>query len=133
ELQTASIEFATPQAARDGADALRKMLPGAAIRVRPSAFIEAVGGDADRVELVASAPTEAEVAVLARRLGGRAPDARASNNALFLRWDEQRLAANDVDRRGVERDVHAALGDLDAGRVEIGAAEAEIRLLPARG
>jgi HAE1 family hydrophobic/amphiphilic exporter-1 len=133
ELQTANVDFATPRAAREGAAALRKVLPGAAIRVRPSAFIEAVGGDADRVELVASAPTEAEAAALAKRLGGRAPDARASNNALFIRWDEQRLAVNGVDRRAVEHEVRAALGDLDAGRADIGVAEAEIRLLPARG
>jgi HAE1 family hydrophobic/amphiphilic exporter-1 len=133
ELQTADLEFATPEAAREGAESLRRILPGAAIRVRPSAFIEAVGGDADRVELVASAPTEAEAAALAKRLGGRAPDARASNNALFVRWDEQRLAANGVDRHAVERDVRAALGDLDAGRADIGVAEAEIRLLPTRG
>ena len=133
ELQTANLEFSTPRAAQEAADSLRKVLPGAAVRVRPSAFIEAVGGDADRIELVASAPTEAEAAALAKRLGGRAPDARASTNALFVRWDEQRLAANEVDRHAVERDVRAALGDLDAGRVDIDVAESEIRLLPTRG
>lgn len=133
ELQVASIELATPRAARETAESLRKAIPGARIRVRPSAFIEAVGGDADQIELVASAPTEAEAAALAKRLGGRAPHARTGNSAMFVRWDEQRLAANSVDRRSVERDVRAALGDLDAGRADIGTAEPEIRLLPTSG
>jgi hydrophobic/amphiphilic exporter-1 (mainly G- bacteria), HAE1 family len=133
ELQTASIELGSAREARDAAESLRKALPGAEIRVRPSAFIEAVGGDADEIELVASAPSEAEAAALARRLGGRAPHARTSNAALFVRWDERRLAENGVERGAVERDVRAALGERDAGRAEIGAAEPEIRLLPTRG
>lgn len=133
ELQTASIEFATPKEARAAAAALRHAIPGADIRVRPSAFIEAVGGDADRIEVVASGASDAEAAALAKRLGGRAPHARTSNAALFVRWDEQRLAANDVDRGAVERDVRAALGDRDAGRSDIDVSDAEIRLLPTRG
>lgn len=133
EEQVASIELGSAREARDTADALRKAIFGAETRVRPSAFIEAVGGDADEIELVASAPSEAEAAAMAKRLGGRAPHARESSTALFVRWDEQRLAANGVDRGAIERDVRAALGELDAGRAEIGIAEPEIRLLPTRG
>jgi HAE1 family hydrophobic/amphiphilic exporter-1 len=133
DVQSASIEMETPEAARSVADALRMSLPGSSVRIAPSAFIEAVGGDAEEVAIVASSMDERGVEALARRLGGRAPQARVSSSALFVRWDEQRLAVNGVDRRAVEADVRAALGELDTGRVKIGTAEPEIRMLPIEG
>src|SRR6185503_15970658 len=55
------IEFAEPGAA----NAAAQRLGG---RLRASAFIESVGGEADRVELIPSAATDAEAEQLSRRL-----------------------------------------------------------------
>ena len=122
------IELADAGAARD---AVARLLNA---RLRSSAFIEAVGGDAQRVELIPSAATDAEAERLARRVieamtrSGfrRVDEARQRRTALALHWDEQRV----TDRTAVENDVHAALGDFDAGEADIAAAEPEIRLLP---
>jgi multidrug efflux pump subunit AcrB len=112
----------------------------ATARLRPSAFIEAIGGDADRVDLIPSAATEIEADALARRITSAmlrngfhiADDARGARRrlALALDWDERLLAANHTDRRAIENDVRAALGNLDSGKVAIASAEPAIRLLP---
>jgi HAE1 family hydrophobic/amphiphilic exporter-1 len=135
----------TPLLADVAADAthtlqsLARQLPAARVRPRPSAFIEAAGGDASRVELIASATTDADAERLAQRVitsmqqHGFAlePDpARTRRAAFVLQWDERLLAENHADRAAVERDVRAALGDLDAGKAEVPGAEPEIRLLP---
>lgn len=140
ELQSVTATFASTDDAERAAALLRRELPGAEVRLRGSAIIEAVGGDARGTEVVLSAPTEAEVANLEKRLLATVktalPPQRGRNlreTALFLQWDEARLASNGVDRRSLERDVRAALGELDAGRADIGIAESEIHLLPTRG
>jgi HAE1 family hydrophobic/amphiphilic exporter-1 len=130
EPVVSDIEFDNAGAARA---AVARLLNA---RLRSSAFIEAVGGDAARVELIPSAATDAEAERLARRVtdamraeGFRIIDqARERRSALQLRWDEQRV----TDRSAVESDVRAALGNFDAGQAEIAAAEPEIRLLPTR-
>ena len=108
------------------------------VRRKPSAFIEAISGDADVVELVASAATEAEAAALAERVdvemrkNGFVPAGEASSRrraALHLRWNETLPAA---ERRMVERQVRAALGASDLGQVEIARAETPIRLEPSQ-
>lgn len=121
-------------------ESLARRLPAARIRPRPSAFIEAAGGDASRMELMASATTDAEAELLAWRVTETMrqrgfvlePDAtRARRAAFVLQWDERLLADNHLDRNAIARDVRAALGDLDAGKADVPGAEPEIRLLPA--
>jgi HAE1 family hydrophobic/amphiphilic exporter-1 len=112
----------------------------ALVRIRPSEFIEAVGGDADRVELIASASTERDVDALARRIvdamrrNGFRPAADARNSdrrlAMSLQWDERLLAGNNTNRRTIENEVRAALGNFDSGKTAIASAEPAIRLLP---
>lgn len=139
-----NIEF---DSARDATAALGRMrgplatLDGvrASARLRPNAFIEAVGGEADRVEVILSAATEGEAEHLALRVTNamRRHGLRLANDtpgadrrlALALRFDERILAANSIDRTAVENDVHAALGNLDRGQADIAAAEPPIRLL----
>jgi multidrug efflux pump subunit AcrB len=139
------IEASTSRAAEGAFRSVRSRLQSfdgarATVRLRPSAFVESVAGDARRTELIASAATDAEAESLAQRLieamsrrgFRRVDDDRRTVRrlALVLQWDESRLAANGADRRAIERDVRAALGDLDAGQVDITAAEPSIRLLP---
>jgi multidrug efflux pump subunit AcrB len=112
----------------------------ATARLRPSAFIEAVGGDANRVELIPSAATEIEADALASRItaamlrnGFRVADDAINSGhrlALTLDWDERLLAANRTNRRAIENDVRSALGNLDSGKVSIASADPAIRLLP---
>lgn len=118
---------------------LSRRFPTARVRLQPSAFIEAAGGDASRTELVASAVTEGETERLAQRVIAAMqqhgfvlePDAaRTRHPAVVLQWDERLLADNHIDRDGVERDVRASLGDHDAGKADVSGAEPEIRLLP---
>jgi HAE1 family hydrophobic/amphiphilic exporter-1 len=142
---TIDMQFASSRDAIAALDRLRPQLAKldnvrAVARVRPSAFIEAVGGDADRVELIPSASTEAEAEALSRRVtetmqrnGLRlADDTRAGGRrlAVMLDWDERLLAANNTNRRAIENDVRAALGNLDSGKTAIPSAEPAIRLLP---
>jgi HAE1 family hydrophobic/amphiphilic exporter-1 len=133
-----NLEF---DSARDANAAVARLRgAGAAARLRPNAFIEAVGGQADRVEIIPSAATEGEAEQLARRVGDAmrrrgfrlAHDTPAVDRrlALMLRWDQRLLAENGIDRATVESDVRAALGDLDRGQADIAAAEPPIRLLP---
>ncbi len=106
------------------------------IRQKPSAFIEAISGDADRVELIASAASEGEAAALAGRIEERmkkAGFARVDDDltrgraAMLLRWNETLMGP---DRRAVERQVRAALGTVDIGQTEIARAEPAILLQP---
>ncbi|MEK6375251.1 MAG: efflux RND transporter permease subunit [Acidobacteriota bacterium] len=139
------IQFSSARAANDAVDRIRNRLATldgvrAMVRLRPNAFIEAVGGEADRVEIIPSAATEPEAERLARRVidamrrnGFRlAADARTSDRrlALTLRWDERLLAESGTNRSAIENDVRAALGNLDSGQADIAAAEPSIRLLP---
>ncbi|HYR29042.1 MAG TPA: efflux RND transporter permease subunit, partial [Thermoanaerobaculia bacterium] len=106
------------------------------IRTKPSAFIEAISGDADRVELIASAATANEAGALAKRIGEdmqragfvRVDDDNARGRAaLLLRWNDTLAGSN---RKLMERQVRAALGTIDAGQTEIPRAEASILLQP---
>jgi HAE1 family hydrophobic/amphiphilic exporter-1 len=135
----ADVAFDSARDADRGALTLAQKLPGARVRLRPSAFIEAAGGDASRVELIASATSEAEAERLARRVSEEMrrrgfqlePDSGAARRlAYVLQWDERLLAGNVIERAAVERDVRAAFGDFDAGKAEVPGAEPEIRLLP---
>jgi HAE1 family hydrophobic/amphiphilic exporter-1 len=142
---TMNIEF---RSAREAGDALEKIrgrvasIDGvrATARLRPNAFIEAVGGAADRIEMILSAATDGEAEQLATRVTGamqRRGFALAHDTptverrlAMLLRWDERLLAVNGIDRSMIENDVRAALGDFDRGEAAIAAAEPPIRLLP---
>lgn len=117
---------------------LVRAIPGVrtTLRRKPSAFIEAVSGDADRLELVASAASEAEASRLAQRIDAEmrkagfravAGDRHRGRTALLLRWNETLLGA---DRRALERHVRAALSNTDAGQAEITRAEPAILLQP---
>ena len=146
EPLTVVIELRSSRAATRVLESLRSRVtqfPGvrARLRIRPSAFVEAIGGDASRLELVASAATQAEADALARRVSAEAvkrglvaiDDAQyRASTAMVLRWDDARLVANGVDRSTAERDVRAALGNLDVGQVDIAGADPSIRLLPTR-
>jgi hydrophobic/amphiphilic exporter-1 (mainly G- bacteria), HAE1 family len=142
---TIDMQFASARDANAALDRIRPRLATldaarATVRLRPSAFIEAIGGDADRVELIPSASTETEAEQLARRVidamrrnGFRlADDTRSSDRrlALTLQWDERLLAENNTNRRTIEGDVRSALGNLDSGQADIASAEPAIRLLP---
>lgn len=107
------------------------------VRTKPSAFIEAVSGDAGRVELIASAASEAEADALAARIEAEMhragytrafdDDARRGRTAMQLRWNETLPAE---ERRAVERQVRAALNTIDVGQSEIPRAEPAILLRP---
>jgi HAE1 family hydrophobic/amphiphilic exporter-1 len=135
----ADVAFDSASDADRAARSLAQKLPAARVRLRPSAFIEAAGGDASRVELIASATSEAETERLAKRVSEEMrrrgfqlePDSGAARRlAYVLQWDERLLAGNVIERAAVERDVRAAFGDFDAGKAEVAGAEPEIRLLP---
>jgi multidrug efflux pump subunit AcrB len=140
-----NLEFATAAAAEDAVGRIReslKVLVGvrANARLQPNAFIEAVGGLADRVEIVPSAATDGEAQRLADRVieamrqRGFTPAQDAPDTGrrlmLALRWDERLIAANGTDRAAIENDVRAALGNLDRGQADIASAEPSVRLLP---
>ncbi len=142
---TIDMQFASAREASAALDRLRPSLAKldtvrAVARLRSSAFIEAVGGDADRVELIPSASTEGEAEALSRRVietmrrnGFQlAADTRSSDRrlAVMLAWDERLLAQNNTNRRAIENDVRAALGNLDSGKTAIPSGEPAIRLLP---
>lgn len=112
------------------------IVPGvrAVARTKPSAFIESVSGDANRVQLVVSAASEPEAEALAARVTA------AMQNARFTRADEQpsrtamllRWANTDAGRASArpEHEVRAALATTDLGQLDIPRAESSIRLLP---
>lgn len=137
---TVEIEFESDGEARRALPALRTAAaqPGvrSTVRVKPSAFIEAIGGDAGRVELVASATSEQDADALARRVDaamqsrGFRPVREAEDQtrtAMMLQWDRARP---DLRTQSIERDVRAALAGLDLGQSDIRAAEPALRLLP---
>ena len=142
---TIDMQFASARDASAALDRLRPRLAKldtvrAVARLRSSAFIEAVGGDADRIELIPSASSEAEAEALGSRVtaamhrngfqlaaGTRSSDRRL---AVVLDWDERLLAQNNTNRRAIENDVRASLGNLDSGKTAIPSAEPAIRLLP---
>lgn len=135
----ADVAFASSGDAQRAIESLAHTLPTARVRPRPSAFIEAAGGDASRVELIASAAGEGEADRLAVRVteamerrGFRAePETnRGRGLAFVLDWDQRLLADSRIERRAAERDVRAALGGFDAGSASVSGAEPEIRLLP---
>ena len=106
------------------------------VRTKPSAFIESISGDADRIELIASAASESEAEALVARIEGqmqRAGFARVDDErtrgrgAMLLRWNETLIGPN---RRNVERQVRSALGSVDVGQTEIARAEPAILLQP---
>ena len=106
------------------------------MRTKPSAFIEAISGDANRVELIASAATDAEAQTLATRItsdmqrAGFTPvddDKTRGRAAMLLRWNDTLIGNN---RRAAERQVRAALGTVDLGQTEIARAEPAILLQP---
>lgn len=108
------------------------IVPGvrATARVKPSAFIESLSGDADRVELVVSAASDAEASALATRVSAAMRQARftrveaePARAAMLLRW-------NDADHRAIEDQVRAALATTDLGQTDVARAESAIRLLP---
>ena len=142
---TIDMQFASAREASAAIDRIRARLATfdavrATVRLRPSAFIEAVGGDADRIELIPSASTETEAEQLARRVsdamrrsGFRIADDRRSSDrrlALMLNWDERLLAESNTNRRTIENDVRSSLGNFDSGKTDIASAEPAIRLLP---
>lgn len=156
QVETATVRFAGSEGrgeavltlrTRAGAmrtlEPLRRALqsvPGliASVRLRPSAFLESVSGNANRVELVASAPTDGRVAALAKRIERAARDrlltpvpsiATEETPDVTLQWDLLRLAQAGTTRRTAEEDVAAALGDFDAGD-GAGRFASAIRLLP---
>lgn len=140
------IRFRSASAARKAVEQIKTRLTSSvpiartSVRLRPSAFVEAVGGDATRVDVVASAAADSEAARLASRMVGAmqargfrvADDARTSEGrlAVALQWDERLLEIASRDRRSIEGDVRAALGNIDAGQSEVRTAEPAIRLLP---
>jgi HAE1 family hydrophobic/amphiphilic exporter-1 len=137
------LQFRTAAAAERVLERVRRHavpLPGAIVdvRSRPSAFLESIGGNADQVEVIASAPTGAEADALAARITSAATSrglapvvdlARRGEPDFVLQWDEPRLASAGTTRRAAEEDVRAALGELDLGQTTAGA-ETRIRLLP---
>ena len=134
EPSTIDLRFRSARAAREAVKRFRAASLDA--RIRPSAFIEAVGGDASRVEIVASAATDGEAQALAKRVDGEmrargfrpAETVRAADRrlAILLDWDKRIVR----DRRSIENDVRAALGNVDAGQSDMRTTEPAIRLLP---
>ena len=103
----------------------------ASARQKPSAFIESLSGNADRVELVVSAAGERETEALAARVIDTMQrarftrvDAEPPRAATLLRWND----AN--DHGAIERQVRAALATTDLGQLDVARAESAIRLLP---
>ena len=129
----------TREAVQKLRDALRVAGVVARVRVRTSAFVEGIGGDADQVEVIASATNDRDAAALATRIRSsmrrarfalRDDDENRSRSAVTLRWNEQLLSANAISRGTIERDLRAATGDSDVGQSDITGSEPAIRLLP---
>jgi HAE1 family hydrophobic/amphiphilic exporter-1 len=157
QVQGATVRFAASEGRGEAVVSLRtregalktiaplqralQTVPGliASVRLRPSAFLESVSGNADRVELVVSAPTDGRVAALATRIERAARDRRltpvpsivtADRPDVTVQWDLLRLAQAG-SRRTAEDDAAAALGDFDVGEAT-GRSTTAIRLLPAQ-
>ena len=120
-------------------DALRVAGVTARVRVRTSAFVEGIGGDADQIEVIASATSDRDAAALATRITSsmrragftlRDYDENRARSAVTLQWNEQLLAANAISRGAIERDLRAATSDSDVGQSDVTGSEPAIRLLP---
>jgi HAE1 family hydrophobic/amphiphilic exporter-1 len=120
-------------------DALRVAGVVARVRIRTSAFVEGIGGNADQVELIASATNERDAASLASRITTAMQrsgfvlhddDDNRTRTAVTLRWNEALLAANAISRTDIEREVRAATSDSDVGQSDINGSEPSIRLQP---
>lgn len=122
----------------DGDAPMQSNVAGVRLSVhrKRSAFIESISGDADRIEIVASAATEREAAALAARVRDRMQhagftrdddDRARGQTAMLLRWSDALLGA---ERRNAEQQVRSAMGASDVGQSEIARAEAAILLQP---
>jgi HAE1 family hydrophobic/amphiphilic exporter-1 len=124
--------------ARGGEDVLRDALrvPGVTsrVRVQPSAFIEGIGGDAQRTEVIVSGSDDLTTRVTRAltQSGFRSVDDPNDRprSTMTLRWNEQLLAASGITRAAAENDVRAATSETDAGQSAIPGSEPSIRLLP---
>ena len=171
ESGTVELVYATAEeleTARAGIVRALGSLPGieAEVHVRRSAVANALEQSRSRVEVEASASTAARVAGLAERLGKhletRPSDGEQAERAgesrnwevvgetgrlrregtYVLSWKPVRLAQLEAETVPVTRQVQAALGGFQAGRVEMDGVESEIlveatrpvdpRLLPVR-
>jgi HAE1 family hydrophobic/amphiphilic exporter-1 len=137
------VDLRSAFAARDAVDRLRDALRIAGvtsrIRLRTSAFVEGIGGDADQLEVIASATTNRDAAALANRITAamqhagvalRNDDETRARSAITLRWNEALLAANGVTRSAIEHDLRAATTESDLGQSDVTGTEPAIRLLP---
>jgi HAE1 family hydrophobic/amphiphilic exporter-1 len=129
----------TTDAVRKLREALRVAGVNARVRIRTSAFVEGIGGDADQVEVIASATTDRDAASLASRITSAMQragfalhddDENRARTAATLRWNEQLLAANAISRATIERELRAATSDSDVGQSDVTGSEPSIRLLP---
>jgi HAE1 family hydrophobic/amphiphilic exporter-1 len=129
----------TREAVRKLSDALRVAGVIARVRVRASAFVEGIGGDADQVEVIASATSDRDAAALGPRITSsmqrsgftlRDDDENRARSAMTLRWNEQLLVTNALSRGAIERDLRAATSDSDVGQSDVAGSEPSIRLVP---
>ncbi|MEA2568388.1 MAG: hydrophobic/amphiphilic exporter (mainly bacteria), family [Acidobacteriota bacterium] len=129
----------TTDAVRKLHDALRVAGVSARVRVRTSAFVEGIGGDADQIEVIASATTDRDAAALATRITSAMQragfvlhddDENRARTAVTLRWNEQLLATNAISRATIEHELRAATSDSDVGQSDVTGSEPSIRLLP---
>jgi HAE1 family hydrophobic/amphiphilic exporter-1 len=134
---------------RDGEAALRALdhlrraaasVPEVKIRIRPrpSVFMEAVGETGAPLEIVVSASTEGRAAALASSVAdlvaeetGVRPvpeEEQRPRPALFVEWDEVRLANLELDQDALEGQVRGALGPTDSGFVDMEGADPRLRV-----
>lgn len=120
--------------------ALRR-LPEVDVRVEPrtSAFVEPIERSGRRLEVMALAGTPEKAAALAGRAAERlraaglreaASHRDRPHEALFLAWDQPRLAAAGADRGHLEDQIRLALAERAAGRVRLNGVEPEIHVKP---
>jgi HAE1 family hydrophobic/amphiphilic exporter-1 len=144
ELELIFPDPTTASRRRPAVTAALATVPGVVGRVEPrrSAVASAVERSSRRLEVEATAATEARARRLAERLAERLGDTtgddavavagdadfRRGRPALGVRWDRPRLARLDADAGALAAQLRAGLGDLDAGRVAIEGVEPEILL-----
>jgi hydrophobic/amphiphilic exporter-1 (mainly G- bacteria), HAE1 family len=137
------IEFQDHEAALRARALLEEALSRVAeieaiVRMSPSALAAAAGGSGGVVEIVAAAADEEGAGRLADRVGAAVTaatggmatreEALRPSPAVFLGWDEGRLARLGLGRQVVEEEVRSALGPVEVGRVEIEGVQPEIRV-----
>jgi HAE1 family hydrophobic/amphiphilic exporter-1 len=137
-----TIRFGSTGAARATLSRLRRSrlaVPGAAVDIRlpGSPVLEAVGGSQERLEVVASAATDGDAALLADRVAqavAQAGGARSSSAAgigrtsLAIRWNGDAGEGAAATKEVVEAQLRAALGGIDTGQVTITGFDPLIRL-----